>query len=750
MAFQDYFGTPIAYDPTQDKLVADAVFTVHAMDDASFTTPLPVVEPGSGAAITELRSSSIGVLPDFRVTGDPAQVLIKSGSFITALTSVYGAVMNAGLDPETVQTAIDARAEAVGARDVAVTAADEAVAAAAGAEGAAATTTQAMTGAPIALPDSLFAGGRFVQGRFVPERGSETLSVSSERPWRVSPGGHPIFERASTNLYTPAAVGFDVGGKVGVVGSGGALPTGMTRSTAVPWEVLAVDAESLTVKVSGTLGAPGAAEYVSLNFRVFGDGGYGIDGGVVTAFDVEMLDWTGEVTQVTFPSRIREGGSLLSTAPIPINTFYKDSIELGVQRVSAHVTLTAAQYLQQDMTVFATGAFSLTVRISRMKAEQAVGNADCTAYSRRPTLPQTLTIGVPADGTYKVLIASEGSGRVESLTSVGRVISVPAPAVGSEAVVGVWLFSDTVSARDMSDVFDYLHPAELASMESRNAYLHYSWEGDEWTPGTQRRVYLSSPPRTAVTGTGTPPMGERASYGFATALNRRSLERFEIRAGDVTSGEETTNRVRSELYSSDNPDQIHPLGQVVWVSYWLNIRQPHASTNMIVGQWHAPADLRINGTAIGPTMSVMVEPGRGTQEEGDKLRIWAMGSTHYLAAGNNSIPGETPDSLATQTMFLDNMPYEYGTWTHLVIRAKLTGDATGELQWWRDGREVVNETGLLFGWNAYAGNYFQRGIYAYKIPLLYGRTLNQAVMYSRLHVSDESLLSHVTNPPPRV
>ncbi|MGQ7313365.1 hypothetical protein ACUOFU_16790 [Microbacterium arabinogalactanolyticum] len=117
MAFQDYFGTPIAYDPTQDRLVADATFTVHAIDDTSLSTPLPVTEPGSGAAIAELRSSSIGVLPDFRVAGDPAQVLIKSGSFVTSLTSVFGAVLAAGLDPDTVAAAILASDEASAARD---------------------------------------------------------------------------------------------------------------------------------------------------------------------------------------------------------------------------------------------------------------------------------------------------------------------------------------------------------------------------------------------------------------------------------------------------------------------------------------------------------------------------------------------------------------------------------------------------------------------------------------------------------
>lgn len=94
MALQDFFGTPIAYDPDADNLVINAEFTVHAVDDVALATPLPVTDPVSGAPIT-LRSSPIGVLPDFRVPGDPARVILKSGPFTTRVSSVYGAAQEA-------------------------------------------------------------------------------------------------------------------------------------------------------------------------------------------------------------------------------------------------------------------------------------------------------------------------------------------------------------------------------------------------------------------------------------------------------------------------------------------------------------------------------------------------------------------------------------------------------------------------------------------------------------------------------
>jgi len=124
--FQDYFGTPIAYDPATEALVGDAEFTVHATDDVALETPLRLFDPTSGVELSLLRASAIGVLPDFRVEGDLTQVIIKSGSFTTKLTSVYGAVVEAGLDPVTVEAAIASGVQAAAAEVAAAASAAEA------------------------------------------------------------------------------------------------------------------------------------------------------------------------------------------------------------------------------------------------------------------------------------------------------------------------------------------------------------------------------------------------------------------------------------------------------------------------------------------------------------------------------------------------------------------------------------------------------------------------------------------------
>lgn len=105
-------ASPIAVNPANGELIGGATFTVHAPDDTSFSTPLPVTDPNTGVAINPLRSNSNGTLPSFKVAGDLPRVKLKSGAFVTELVSLDGLVLAqihaAGLDSETVTAAITA------------------------------------------------------------------------------------------------------------------------------------------------------------------------------------------------------------------------------------------------------------------------------------------------------------------------------------------------------------------------------------------------------------------------------------------------------------------------------------------------------------------------------------------------------------------------------------------------------------------------------------------------------------------
>lgn len=118
MSFRDYYQGNFAYDPLTNRLVGDAPFTVHLPSDVAGATPLAVTEAISGAPITSLRSNSVGALVDFAVEGEPPQIILRTTGFATKLTSIFGAVLAAGLDPVTVQKAIAAadRSEAAATR----------------------------------------------------------------------------------------------------------------------------------------------------------------------------------------------------------------------------------------------------------------------------------------------------------------------------------------------------------------------------------------------------------------------------------------------------------------------------------------------------------------------------------------------------------------------------------------------------------------------------------------------------------
>ena len=97
---QDLFDQPLAIDPQGNggagTIVADAVFQVFAEDDLTFSNPLPVYEPGEGGAlIPQLKTSSIGQLPQFRVAGDPATVVLRSGAYAVRVNSLLGVARQA-------------------------------------------------------------------------------------------------------------------------------------------------------------------------------------------------------------------------------------------------------------------------------------------------------------------------------------------------------------------------------------------------------------------------------------------------------------------------------------------------------------------------------------------------------------------------------------------------------------------------------------------------------------------------------
>lgn len=84
------FGPLVAYDPTTNTLVTNGEGQVFAVTDTSFAAPLSATDL-NGTALNPIRSSSIGVIDEFRVE-DQTELNWKSGSYVVRLTSLKGVI----------------------------------------------------------------------------------------------------------------------------------------------------------------------------------------------------------------------------------------------------------------------------------------------------------------------------------------------------------------------------------------------------------------------------------------------------------------------------------------------------------------------------------------------------------------------------------------------------------------------------------------------------------------------------------
>ncbi|MCC2031841.1 Ig-like domain-containing protein [Microbacterium allomyrinae] len=199
MAIQDQYDAPVAFNPTGGvdgggALESGAEFQVFLPTDVAFSTPLPVTDPVSGAAISPLRSSSIGVLPDFKVAGDPTEVVLKSGTFVTRLQSRYGIFVEAGWDAGLAAQAMDAATVAADARDAAIAAKEAAEAAG----GNRRTWAQAFAAPALGDTPTISVGTALPAGTLTPPSGGDT-----DAAYRYN--GGPSVTVIDANWVGPAA-----------------------------------------------------------------------------------------------------------------------------------------------------------------------------------------------------------------------------------------------------------------------------------------------------------------------------------------------------------------------------------------------------------------------------------------------------------------------------------------------------------------------------------------------------------------
>ena len=202
------------------------------------------------------------------------------------------------------------------------------------------------------------------------------------------------------------------------------------------------------------------------------------------------------------------------------------------------------------------------------------------------------------------------------------------------------------------------------------------------------------------------------SAGLAYSIQKlgNNLFRFEVNQGEGRPSDSGVER--AELSGSAN---TVPYGTDVWTAYSFLMDSANswsAHDANICGQFHA---------GVGsPNLSFRF-PSPTTME----ITIRAGVSSSY-----------------TQTIAYTNNAFQQGKWYNVVIQANFSpGTATGTLNVWIDGTQVVNLTSFTTGYSDASSTYFKAGIYRST-----SEPENQVVYFANIETGTTNLSSRILNP----
>jgi hypothetical protein len=198
------------------------------------------------------------------------------------------------------------------------------------------------------------------------------------------------------------------------------------------------------------------------------------------------------------------------------------------------------------------------------------------------------------------------------------------------------------------------------------------------------------------------------------------LFRFTARRGEKSRSDVASNSSvdRAELSGWAQP---HALGADVWISYSQRVLPgaPITSRWCVIGQMHATTQAGDIGSS--PPFALHFLPGNVFQV-----------STRYVAAVNHvENPPET---------IVHSERIERNRWYNHVFRLRFGYSGDAILQWWRDGVQMLNLSGISMGYNDPKGPYWQFGVYR--------KTSAEelSVEYRNVEVSQASLASRISSP----
>ncbi|QRQ99461.1 phage head spike fiber domain-containing protein [Dyadobacter sandarakinus] len=214
-------------------------------------------------------------------------------------------------------------------------------------------------------------------------------------------------------------------------------------------------------------------------------------------------------------------------------------------------------------------------------------------------------------------------------------------------------------------------------------------------------------------------------WSIQYAVNKSSpVFRVQVNAGDLWDGDADNpkEKERCEFYMK-NADL--PFNEDVWISYAMKIA-PGTPLNLspvewcYLGQVHATEDP--GDISTGPILGFRLE-GEDT-------------ITAYTASSSED-PIKRPPTYIPR----GKGTFTRGVWHKVVIRARFTHTDNAELQWWQNGKELVNVKGIGMGYKDKIGPYWKFGVYRSAMsPTVTVEYANMEVRYG------SSLLSRIVSP----
>jgi len=214
------------------------------------------------------------------------------------------------------------------------------------------------------------------------------------------------------------------------------------------------------------------------------------------------------------------------------------------------------------------------------------------------------------------------------------------------------------------------------------------------------------------------------SWSLQQALNKTSpIFRVQVNSGDRWSGDanSTKPKERSEFYQKN---ANLPYNQDVWVSYSIRIL-PGKPLDLdsgeicFIGQFHASEDDR----------DVSSSPVLGLRLQGaDTLAIHTCSTT------------DNPHRENPKTVLRGTTQLERDEWHRIVMRVRFS-PTKGQLQFWKNGKELINLSGIGIGYPDSTGPYWKFGIYRNAIPV------SLAIEFANMEITkSSSLYSRVSKP----